>query len=189
MSTISNLDTMLDLDKLMDTLYQGVLNRISVVNKIRAANRIEAIDQNDIIMVGIHTGGLWIAEHLHEKLGLSSPLGSLNISFYRDDFTKIGLHPEVKPSQLPPSLDDKHIILIDDVLFTGRTIRAALNEIFDYGRPASVMLGVLLDRGEHELPICADICAQKISLAAHQQIKLSGPQPLKLTLVEKENQE
>lgn len=177
MSTISNLDKMLDLEGLMDTLYQGVVNRI------------EAIDQNDIIMVGIHTGGLWIAEHLHEKLGLSSPLGSLNISFYRDDFTKIGLHPEVKPSQLPPSLDDKHIILIDDVLFTGRTIRAALNEIFDYGRPASVVLGVLLDRGEHELPICADICAQKISLAAHQQIKLSGPEPLKLTLVEKEKQE
>jgi len=136
-------------------------------------------------MIGIHTGGLWIAEDLHKKLELTSPLSSLNISFYRDDFTKIGLHPEVKPSQLPPTLDDKHIILIDEVLFTGRTIRAALNEIFDYGRPASVMLGVLLDRGEHELPICADICGQKITLANHQQIKLNGPEPLKLMLVEK----
>ncbi|MCU7836429.1 MAG: bifunctional pyr operon transcriptional regulator/uracil phosphoribosyltransferase PyrR [gamma proteobacterium symbiont of Taylorina sp.] len=162
----------LDLDKLLDSMQQGLNTQIQNINK------------NDIIMVGIHTGGLWIAEQLHEKLGLTSTLGSLSISFYRDDFTKIGLHPEVKPSQLPPGLDDKHIILIDDVLFTGRTIRAALNEIFDYGRPASVILGVLLDRGEHELPICADVCGQKITLETHQQIKLSGPKPLKLTLGE-----
>ena len=168
-----SIDNRLDLDKLLDKMYQE-LN-----------TKIKNIEKNNIVMIGIHTGGLWIAEHLHKKLNLISPLGSLSISFYRDDFTKIGLHPEVKPSQLPPELDDKHIILIDDVLFTGRTIRAALNEIFDYGRPASVILGVLLDRGEHELPICADVCAQKISLKTHQQIKLSGPDPLKLTLVEK----
>ena len=163
----------LNLDELLNAMHQEL------------SNKIKNLNEDDIIMVGIHTGGLWIAEHLHEKLGLASPLGSLNISFYRDDFTKIGLHPEVKPSQLPPQLDDKHIILIDDVLYTGRTIRAALNEIFDYGRPASVILAVLLDRGEHELPICADICGQTISLETQQQIKLSGPEPLKLTLVEK----
>ena len=163
----------LDLNKLLEAMYQELNTKIA------------PLDKDNIIMIGIHTGGLWIAEHLHKKLGLCSPLGSLNISFYRDDFTKIGLHPEVKPSQLPPALDDKHIILVDDVLFTGRTIRAALNEIFDYGRPAAVILSVLLDRGEHELPICADVCGQKISLKSHQQIKLSGPEPLKLTLVEK----
>lgn len=163
----------LDLDKLLDKMF------------LELETKIAALDKNNIVMIGIHTGGLWIAEYLYKKLELPTPLGSLSISFYRDDFTKIGLHPEVKPSQLPPELDDKHIILIDDVLFTGRTIRAALNEIFDYGRPASVILGVLLDRGEHELPICADVCGQTISLAAHQQIKLSGPEPLQLTLVEK----
>ena len=178
MSTQSQLDDVIDnklnVENLLDKMYQELQTKIA------------SLDNDDIVMIGIHTGGLWIAEHLHKKLAIASPLGSLNISFYRDDFTKIGLHPEVKPSHLPPGLDNKHIILIDDVLFTGRTIRAALNEIFDYGRPASVILGVLLDRGEHELPICADVCGQKISLQPHQQLKLSGPESLKLTLVEKE---
>ena len=179
MSTQSQLnneiDSKLDLNQLLEKMHRELDTKIS------------ALDSQDIVMVGIHTGGLWIAEYLHKKLAISSPLGSLNISFYRDDFTKIGLHPEVKPSHLPPALDNKHIILIDDVLFTGRTIRAALNEIFDYGRPASVILGVLLDRGEHELPISADVCGQKISLQVQQQIKLSGPDPLKLTLTEKKS--
>lgn len=166
----------LDLDSLMDSLYSAM------------SEKLQTLDPDDVIMIGIHTGGLWIAGKIHQRLGLSSPLGSLNISFYRDDFTKIGLHPEVRPSQLPPGLDDKHILLVDDVLFTGRTIRAALNEIFDYGRPASVTLAVLLDRGERELPICADITGQKITLAANQQIKLSGPDPLKLVLVQSDNQ-
>lgn len=164
-----------DLDVLLDSLYQAI------------EQKLQSLNQDDVIMIGIHTGGLWIAEKIHKKLGLSSPLGSLNISFYRDDFTKIGLHPEVKPSQLPPGLDNKHIFLIDDVLFTGRTIRAALNEIFDYGRPASVTLAVLFDRGEHELPICADIIGTKITLSPNQQIKLSGPDPLKLVLIQNDN--
>lgn len=172
MTTTPQLDTSLNLDDLLDTMYQGI------------TVKLQDLRQEDIIMIGIHTGGFWVAEQLYQRLGLTNPLGSLNISFYRDDFTKIGLHPEVKPSQLPPGLDDKHIILIDDVLFTGRTVRAALNEIFDYGRPASVTLAVLLDRGERELPICADIIGKTISLAAHQQIKLSGPEPLNLFLVQ-----
>jgi len=163
----------LNLNQMLDDMYKGI------------SQKLQNLDPDNVVMIGIHTGGFWIAEKIYQKLNLPTPLGSLNISFYRDDFTKIGLHPEVKPSQLPTSLDDKHIILIDDVLFTGRTIRAALNEIFDYGRPASVTLAVLLDRGERELPICADIAGQTISLKAEQQIKLSGPEPLKLILVEK----
>ncbi|WP_198263648.1 bifunctional pyr operon transcriptional regulator/uracil phosphoribosyltransferase PyrR [sulfur-oxidizing endosymbiont of Gigantopelta aegis] len=158
----------IDLQQLLDTMYQAI------------ARKIQGLNKDDVIVIGIHTGGFWVAEKLYQRLNIPSPLGSLNISFYRDDFTKIGLHPEVKPSHLPTALDDKHIILIDDVLYTGRTVRAALNEIFDYGRPASVTLAVLLDRGGRELPVHAEIIGQKITLDAGQQIKLCGPEPLKL---------
>jgi len=119
-------------------------------------NTIAAKDLSELLMIGIHTGGVWIAERLHKGLKLQRPLGKLNIAFYRDDFSRIGTHPQVTPSKLPFDVEDKHILLVDDVLHTGRTIRAALNEIFDYGRPASVRLAVLIDRGAHELPIQAD---------------------------------
>ncbi len=135
---------------------------------------------NDPHMIGIHTGGVWIAESLHQALKIEQPLGSLNISFYRDDFTRVGMHPQVQPSSLPFSIDEQHIILVDDVLHTGRTIRAALNEIFDYGRPASVTLVALIERSGKELPIAADIVGKKIDLKTGQHIKLTGPEPLKL---------
>ncbi len=125
------------------------------------------------VMIGIHTGGLWVAEELHKTLGIQQPLGALNITFYRDDFTRIGMHPQVQPSNLPFNVDDQHIILVDDVLHTGRTIRAALNEIFDYGRPASVMLAVLVERGNRELPVSADVAATRIELNDNQHIKLN----------------
>ena len=133
-------------------------------------------------IVGIHTGGVWVAEQLHRQLGITEPLGSLDISFYRDDFTRIGMNPVVKPSELPFSIDDRHIILVDDVLFTGRTIRAALNELFDYGRPASIMLATLIDRGGRELPIQANVVGRHIELEPDEQIKLSGPEPMKLEI-------
>ena len=139
---------------------------------------------NDPVMIGIHTGGVWVAKALHKQLGLTQPLGSLNISFYRDDFTRIGMHPQVEPSNLPFSVDNKHIILVDDVLHTGRTIRAALNEIFDYGRPASVTLVTLVERSGKELPIAADISGEKVDLTANQHIKLVGPEPLELIVQE-----
>ena len=138
--------------------------------------------QNPII-VGIHTGGAWVADYLHRKLRLDSPLGLLDISFYRDDFSHIGIHPRVRPSKLPLSVDNKHIILVDDVLYTGRTIRAALNEIFDYGRPASVILAVLVEREGRELPIQAEVSGLSLNLHGQQHIKLCGPDPLKLKLV------
>lgn len=134
------------------------------------------------LMVGIHTGGVWIAQQLHARLGLDEPLGRLDISFYRDDFTRIGLNPSVRPSQLPFTVDGRHIILVDDVLYTGRTIRAALNEIFDYGRPDSVTLAVLVDRGGRELPIQADVVGTSMSLSTHEHVKLSGPEPLQLII-------
>ena len=133
-------------------------------------------------IVGIHTGGVWVAEQLHRQLGITEPLGSLDISFYRDDFTRIGMNPVVKPSELSFSIDDRHIILVDDVLFTGRTIRAALNELFDYGRPASIMLATLIDRGGRELPIQANIVGRHVELKPDEQIKLSGPEPMKLEI-------
>jgi len=140
--------------------------------------------RDDPLMVGIRTGGVWVAERLHPALKVREPLGTLNINFYRDDFTRIGLHPRVTPSNLPFAVDERHIILVDDVLHTGRTIRAAMNEIFDYGRPASVTLAVLVQRHGRELPIQADVAAQEVTLAAGQHVKLVGPDPLELVLQE-----
>ncbi len=136
------------------------------------------------VMVGIHTGGAWIAEHLHRLLALPDPLGTLDISFYRDDFTRVGVNPTVKTSNLPMNVEDRHVILVDDVLHTGRTIRAALNEIFDYGRPASVTLAVLLNRDGRELPIEAQVVGHHLQLKKHQHIKLLGPEPLRLDIQE-----
>jgi len=132
------------------------------------------------LMIGIHTGGVWIAERLHALLGLPDPLGQLDISFYRDDFTRIGLHPQVRPSHLPVAVDDRHICLVDDVLQSGRTIRAALNVLFDYGRPASVLLAILADRDGRELPINPDVVGLAVRLGPDDQIKLTGPDPLVL---------
>lgn len=133
-------------------------------------------------MVGIRTGGVWVAGKLHAELGIPSPLGALNINFYRDDFTRIGMHPTVSPSDLPFAVDGAHVILVDDVLYTGRTIRAALNELFDFGRPARVTLAVLVERDERELPIRADVVGVRMALAPGQSIKLAGPDPLELAL-------
>ena len=143
------------------------------------------IEDNGIanpLLIGIHTGGAWIAQHLHEKLSIQEPLGLLDISFYRDDFSRIGMHPQVKPSQLPFSVEGRDILLVDDVLFTGRTIRAALNKIFDYGRPARVMLIVLIDRDGREIPIQADCYGARVTLQTNERIKLAGPAPLELSI-------
>jgi pyrimidine operon attenuation protein/uracil phosphoribosyltransferase len=146
--------------------------------------RLEQQHISNPCMIGIQTGGVWVAKQLHKALGLSQPLGKLNITFYRDDFTRIGMHPQVTPSSLEFEVDDQHIILVDDVLHTGRTIRAALNEIFDYGRPASVILVTLVDRPGRELPICADVTGVQLPLSVNQHIKLTGPEPLQLELQE-----
>lgn len=135
------------------------------------------------LMVGIHTGGVWVATKLHQQLNsselvFSEPLATLDISFYRDDFSRIGMNPKVKPSKLPPDVDDRHIILVDDVLHTGRTIRAAMNELFDYGRPASITLVCLIERSGRELPLQADIVGQHVNLNEGEHIKFSGPEPL-----------
>ncbi|MCK4703923.1 MAG: bifunctional pyr operon transcriptional regulator/uracil phosphoribosyltransferase PyrR, partial [Gammaproteobacteria bacterium] len=105
-----------------------------------------------------------------------------DISFYRDDFSRIGMNPQVKPSNLPSQIEDRHIILVDDVLHTGRTIRAAMNEIFDYGRPASITLVCLIERSGREIPIQADVVGQRVHLNNNQHIKLTGPEPLEFVV-------
>ncbi|MFT5131740.1 MAG: pyrimidine operon attenuation protein/uracil phosphoribosyltransferase [Gammaproteobacteria bacterium] len=147
-------------------------------------NRLSTyLSESDIaepLLIGIQTGGLWVADRLRQALNITSPLGELNIAFYRDDFSRIGIHPHVSPSSLPFDIEDRHIILIDDVLYTGRTIRAAMNEIFDYGRPASISLAVLIDRSGRELPIQANVVGKRVELKSHEHVKLLGPEPLAL---------
>ncbi len=136
----------------------------------------------DTALVGIHTGGAWVAEELHKRLKPVLPLGTLDISFYRDDFSRIGLHPQVKPSAIPFVVEDQPIILIDDVLYTGRTVRAAMNELFDYGRPALIRLAVLVDRGGHELPIRPDFCGMALDIGPQQNVQLRRNEQGLLTL-------
>lgn len=129
-----------------------------------------------IALVGIHTGGVWIMDALAERFGIVDnpdiPRGVLDIAFYRDDFSRIGLHPETKPSHLPFDVEDRRILLLDDVLYTGRTIRAAMNLLFDYGRPAEIKLAVLVDRGGRELPVRADYVGLQLDLPADEHISL-----------------
>ena len=131
---------------------------------IRAmAESLTAVLPADPILIGIHTGGAWVAHELHTQLGLTTPLGSININFYRDDFSRIGLHPQVSASEIPADIEDQNLILVDDVLQTGRTVRAALNEIFSYGRPDTVRLAVMVERDGRELPIQPDIVGTRMS--------------------------
>lgn len=132
--------------------------------------------------IGIHTGGVWLAERLRDRCRPDALLGTLDIAFYRDDFEQHGLPQRVRPSELGFAVDDRHLVLVDDVLMTGRTIRAALNELFDYGRPASVTLVALLDVEARELPIRADVLGASLNLPAGHRVKLTGPTPLALTL-------
>lgn len=125
------------------------------------------------LMIGVHTGGAWIAAKLHQALRLSTPLGTLDISFYRDDFARIGLNPQVKKSAIPFNVEDAEIILVDDVLYSGRTVRAAMNELFDYGRPKRIDLAVLVDRGGRELPVAARFTAQFLDLPGTQSLNLA----------------
>lgn len=139
----------------------------------------------DYALVGIHSGGAWIAEALRQRLDLRADAGMLDISFYRDDFSRHGLNPQVKPTRLPFDVDGRHLVLVDDVLMTGRTIRAAMNELFDYGRPESIQLVVLFDVGRRELPIRPDLCGETLALAPHKRVELSGPSPLRAEIMEK----
>jgi len=160
-----------DAEKLLDTLLAQLRGRIDP----------------DSAIVGIVTGGAWLAERLHRALDVKTPLGVLDPSFYRDDFAQAGLHHAVKPSQIPFEVEGRHILLVDDVLYTGRTVRGAMNELFDYGRPAAIELAVLVDRGGRELPVAARYVGAALEVPRGQVLVLdrapSGT--LSLTLSDK----
>ena len=137
-------------------------------------------------LVGVTSGGAWLAERLQKDLGLPGAPGVISSAMHRDDFAKRGLAGTGRQTQLPFEVDDAHIILLDDVLYTGRTIRAVLNELFDYGRPASVELAVLVDRGGRELPVAPVFAAAKLTLPAHQRLSLAREADGRFTFAVKE---
>ncbi len=145
-----------------ELLYAQLLNQVQA-GLARADN---------LAIVGIRSGGAWLAERLAAAMQLTERLGFIDVSFYRDDYAEKGLPAEVKPTQIPFDVEGATILLVDDVLYTGRTTRAAINELFDYGRPAKIMLAALVDRGGRELPIAADFVAASITLADRQQLVL-----------------
>ena len=128
----------------------------------------------DAGLVGIFTGGAWVAERLHRALGLATPLGLLAVTLHRDDFGRIGLHRESRRSQIPFDVDGREVIIVDDVLHTGRTVRAALNELFDFGRPGAVRLAVLADRGGRQLPVAADFTGARVEVSRDEELVLSN---------------
>ncbi|MCP5334771.1 MAG: bifunctional pyr operon transcriptional regulator/uracil phosphoribosyltransferase PyrR [Oceanospirillaceae bacterium] len=163
----------------LPSVSQLITDLTQQINQYLLTNQIK-----NPLVVGIHTGGAWIASAVHDGVNTEQPLASLDICFYRDDFTQNGLHPVIEATDLPVGIDDLTVILVDDVIMSGRTVRAAMNELFDYGRPARVLLATLLDVGGRELPIQPDFCAHKLTLAPNQQIKLQGPEPLTLNFVD-----
>jgi pyrimidine operon attenuation protein/uracil phosphoribosyltransferase len=133
-------------------------------------------------MVGLYTGGAWLAERLHGMLGLKTPLGLMDIAFYRDDYAARGLKHDPKRTKIPFDVNGTQILLVDDVLYSGRTVRAAMNELFDYGRPASISLVVLADRGGRQLPVCAQHCGAKLEVPKGMRLQLNRGEDGKLAL-------
>ncbi|MCO4838132.1 MAG: bifunctional pyr operon transcriptional regulator/uracil phosphoribosyltransferase PyrR [Oceanospirillaceae bacterium] len=159
-----------------------VTNLLDQVDQLLTSQNIE-----QPLVIGVHTGGAWLAKVVASHLQV--PFGELDITFYRDDFSKNGLHPIVRPSSLPFNINDRHLLLVDDVLMSGRTVRAAMNELFDFGRPASIKLITLCSVNQRELPIQADACALTLDLAPGQYLQLQGPEVLQLSIIEHANHE
>lgn len=148
-----------------EQLYSQLKAGLEALLKTKPADKVH--------LVGIYSGGAWIAGRLQKDLQLTNELGLLSTSFYRDDFNKIGLHTQKKATQINFDVDGKHIIVVDDILYTGRSVRATMNELFDYGRPASISLAVLIDRGGRQLPIAADVVGGVIPLEKGTNFVLS----------------
>ncbi len=134
-----------------------------------------------LAIVGIYSGGAWLAERLASALAVAA-LGYVDVSFYRDDYAERGLSTEVRPSQITFDVEGATILLVDDVLYTGRTTRAAINTLFDYGRPERIMLAALIDRGGRQLPVAADFVARTVSLTDAQRLVLQRSPDGRLSL-------
>ena len=146
------------------------------------AGRIRPHLTPNTAMIGLYTGGAWLAERLHTLLALPAPLGLMDIAFYRDDYNKRGLHHDPKRTRIPFEVEGRDLLLVDDVLYTGRTVRAAMNELFDYGRPAGISLAVLADRGGRQLPICAQHVGAKIEIAPGMRLRMKRSESGRLSL-------
>lgn len=136
----------------------------------------EVADKDNLVLVGIRTGGVYLANRLHEKIqakaGQEIPVGVLDIGLYRDDWTRLSTNPIVRSTELPVSIDDRVVVLVDDVLFTGRTVRAAMDALIDFGRPKRIELAVLVDRGHRELPICANYVGITVSTTLNEVVNV-----------------
>lgn len=137
------------------------------------AERMSPAVAHDAAFVGIYSGGAWLADRLATLVPGTHPVGYIDVSFYRDDYNRSGLKPNARRSDLPFDVEGATIVLVDDVLYTGRSVRAAVNELFDFGRPAKVELAVLVDRGGRELPIEADYVGARLAVARDLSIVLS----------------
>ncbi|RDJ98769.1 bifunctional pyr operon transcriptional regulator/uracil phosphoribosyltransferase PyrR [Paraburkholderia lacunae] len=153
-----------------EALYRALLEQILAAYGDQLGNQPGGAD--GAVLAGIHSGGAWLAERLARDLHLSS-FGVVNVALHRDDYAKKGLHSQASPTSLPFPVDKSRIVLVDDVLYTGRTIRAALNELYDYGRPASVELAVLADRGGRELPVAARFVGGVVEVPADATLVLA----------------
>jgi len=155
----------LDAEQLYSVLLQGVRRLVT----------------DDTVLVGVWSGGAWLAERLSRDLGRSEPHGCISSALHRDDFSRRGMAVSREATQLPFEIEGRHILLVDDVLYTGRTTRAVINELFDYGRPASVTLVVLVDRGGRQLPIEPAFSAARIVLPAEERVSLGRDDQGRLT--------
>ena len=159
-------------------MEKAVLLNESSAQRLVDRMAYEIIEDNKgsegIVIIGIQSRGVLFAKALRKKIreieGIDVPMGSIDITFYRDDLTRLMDHPVIKETDIPFTIEDKSIILVDDVLFSGRTVHAAIKELFDMGRPAKIRLAVLVDRGHHELPVSADYCGKKVPTALDEYI-------------------
>jgi pyrimidine operon attenuation protein/uracil phosphoribosyltransferase len=155
----------------MSSIDAETLYRV-LVDQIRAAYGPSLAAPDGAVLAGIYSGGVWLAERLAQDLN-APHFGVVNVALHRDDYAKKGLHSQARPTELPFDVNGRRIILIDDVLSTGRTVRAAINELYDYGRPASIDLAVLADRGGREMPIAARFTGGAVEVAADEDLVLA----------------
>jgi pyrimidine operon attenuation protein/uracil phosphoribosyltransferase len=148
----------------------------------KLAERMRGAVAFDAKFIGIYSGGAWIAERLAQMIPGEHPVGYIDVSFHRDDFHRKGLKPGVKRSKLPFEIDGATVVLVDDVLYTGRSTRAAINELFDYGRPARIELAVLVDRGGRELPVEATYAGERLAVARNLSLVVTRADDGKLSL-------